>query len=302
MLITGLDGAVLGVEDLSAAAEFYRDFGLSQQSTGTSYSHFATLDGTELALRKIDDNGLPAAVAPGSTIREAIWAVAASDNLAAIAAELSRDRPVHQDDEGTIHSTDDDGYGLAFRTERRKRIAPAHNRLNIYGAEPGRPMNSRIDFAEAVRPVSVAHVVLFMPDVARATRFYVDRLQFRVSDRFRDNRGVFLRSSGSTYHHNLFLIQGPARGLHHIAFPVTDFNEIVMGGQKMLGHGWLSKIGPGRHRIGSNYFWYFNSPCGGAMELTADMDRADDNWAAREWDFVPENTAAWSTTFSPPTR
>ncbi|MDH7799023.1 MULTISPECIES: VOC family protein [unclassified Beijerinckia] len=302
MLITGMDGAILGVEDLSAAMDFYGDFGLTQQSSGTSYAHFATLDGTEILLRKSDDNGLPAAVAPGSTIREAIWAVPSADHLKAIAAELARDRVVQEDDEGTIHSIDDDGYGIAFRCERRKKIAPAPNRLNIYGAEPARPMNTRIDFAEAVKPASVAHVVLFTPDVARLTRFYVERLQFRVSDRFRDNRGAFLRASGSTYHHNLFLIQGATRGLHHIAFPVTDFNEVVTGGQKMLEQGWLTKIGPGRHRIGSNYFWYFNSPCGGAMELTADMDRADDNWDVRDWDFVPENTAAWSTTINMPLR
>lgn len=300
MRINGLDGAVLGVEDMSASREFYRDFGLDERSSGSFYADFATLDGTQIQLRKADDAGLPAAIAPGPTIRETIWAVADIESLNEIGNELARDRQVRRDEEGVLHTTDDDGYGIAFRIERRQPIPPQPNHLNIYGAEPGRPMNSRVEFAEAARPVSVAHVVVFTPDVARAARFYVDRLQFRISDKFRQDRGVFLRSSGSTYHHNLFLIQGPAHGLHHLAFPVTQFNDIILRGQTMLERGWLSKIGPGRHRIGSNYFWYFHSPCGGAMEFTADMDRADDCWVVKEWDYVPENTQAWSTTFSPP--
>jgi len=297
MRIDGVDGVILGVEDLGAAARFYDDFGLDRVESGSAGATFATRDHTTIDLRGSSDDALPAAVAPGSTIREVVWAVPDQTTLEAIAAELAADRPVHRGPDGTVHSVDEDGYGIAFRLSRRKPVEPAPNRLNIYGAPPSRPINSRIDFFEAIRPASVAHVVVMTPDVERAARFYIDRLGFRITDKFLNAKGVFLRSAGSPYHHNLFLIHGTERGLHHIAFAVTDFNDVIQGGNAMLRSGWETRMGPGRHVIGSNYFWYFKSPCGGAMELTADMDRADDDWVVGEWDFVPENTKAWETEF-----
>ncbi len=300
MAINGVDAVTLGVEDVDAARRFYRDFGLAEVEHGSTQALFNAVDNTEIAIRDLNAAGLPDPVTGGSTVREIVWGVATSADLERIAAELSKDRPVSTGADGIVRSIDDDGFGIAFRVTRRE-PRPAPNRANIYGAEPNRPINSRVDFLQAVRPQAIAHVVLVTPDVARAARFYVERLQFRISDLFRENRGAFLRPAGSPYHHNLFLIQGPQRGLHHIAFGVTDFNDVILGGKKLLGEGWETKMGPGRHVIGSNYFWYFNSPCGGAMELTADMDYADDDWEVREWDFVPQNTAAWSTIFNAPT-
>jgi len=294
MRLIGVDGVVLGVEEVETAKTFYRDFGLDAVDHAPNSAEMATQDGTTIALHPQTAQGLPPAVTTGSTVREIIWSVQSQDNVEQAAAELARDRHVAMDGDGTIHALDDDGYGIAIRTERRKAIAPAANRLNIYGAAPNRPINSRIDFFEAIRPASVAHVVLKTPDVLRAQRFYIERLGFRMTDRFSGGHGAFLRSAGSPYHHNLFLIHAPERGLHHIAFAVTDFNDVILGGQALLRKGWDPKMGPGRHVIGSNFFWYFNSPCGGAMELTADIDRADDDWVPGEWEFLPQNTMGYA--------
>nr|WP_047168667.1 VOC family protein [Sphingomonas sp. Y57] len=299
MRLSGVDGVILGVEDLDIAGRFYDDFGLDRLQSGHTGATFGTRDRTTIDLRRIDDNGLPPAVTGGSTIREVIWAAPDRATVDAVAAYLTRDRPVTIDSDGTLHSLDDDGYGIAFRVGRREAIEPAPNRLNIYGAPPSRPINSRIDFFEAIRPTSVAHVVVMTPDVDRAVAFYTERLGFRITDRFLNGQGAFLRPAGSPYHHALFLIRGAERGLHHIAFAVTDFNDVVLGGNSMLRAGWETRMGPGRHVIGSNYFWYFKSPCGGAMELTADMDRADDDWTVGEWEFVPENTKAWEMDIKP---
>lgn len=298
MPIKAVNGVVLGVEDLPAARRFFTDFGLAETASAPGRSDFATLDGTEIRLRLADDPMLPPAVVDGPTVREIVWDVDSREALERIAEELDRDRPAAIDADGVLRSRDDDGYGIAFRADRRSAYEAPPPRLNRYGAPPARPINQRIDFGAGVRPASVAHVVLYSADVIGATAFYTQRLGFRVSDMFKEGRGAFLRAEGSSYHHNLFLIRGERRGLHHIAFAVDDFNDVVLGGKAMLERGWSPKIGPGRHLIGSNYFWYFESPCGGAMELTADMDRADDDWDVREWDFVPSNTAAWSTTFN----
>lgn len=303
MPITNIDAAVLGVSDVADARRFYSDFGLSEVERSGAGANFRTLDASEVLVRQASDPGLPPAVAGGSTIREIVWGVESVQDLAAIAAELSKDRPLTQDADGTLHSVDEDGYGIAFRVARRQPFPTPAPRLNIYGAPPARPLNTRFDFLEAIRPASMAHIVLFTTDAAKAQAFYVDRLKFRITDRFHDGKsgrahGFFLRSQGYGYHHNLFLIQGANRGLHHIAFPVTDFQDVVWGGKRIRERGWEPKMGPGRHLIGSNFFWYFNSPCGGAMELTADIDRADDHWIAQDWEFKPENTTAWSVTFN----
>lgn len=299
MSIIGVDAVTLGVEDVGDAARFYADFGLMDMGGGTGFANFAAVNNTEISVRDLRSVGLPAAVTDGSTIREVTWGVTDDASLQRIGSSLAADRAVTQDTDGTLHAYDEDGYGIAFRVSRTQ-LPTVANCVNVYGAAPNRPINSRVDFLEALRPTAIAHVVLFSPDVARAAKFYIDCLGFRVSDKFKNDRGVFLRSSSSIYHHNLFLIAGPSPGLHHIAFAVSDFNNIVTGGRDLLSKGWVTQMGPGRHVIGSNYFWYFKSPCGGAMELTADMDYADDNWEAREWDFVPQNTAAWSMTFNSP--
>lgn len=301
MPITNVDAAILGVTEVDDARRFYTDFGLTEREHSSSSADFVTLDSTEILVRAVGDRGLPKAVTDGSTIREIVWGVDNRLELAEVASELSKDRPVTEDADGTIHSLDEDGYGIAFRVSRQQIIKPPEPRINIYGAAPARPFNTRMDFLLAIRPTSIAHVVVFTTDVEKARSFYVDRLKFRITDRFYDDkgvRGVFLRSEGYSYHHNLFLTQSPKRGLHHIAFPVADFNDVVMGGKHAHQQGWESKMGPGRHIIGSNYFWYFNSPCGGAMELTADIDRADDNWVAKDWKFEPENTMTWSATIN----
>jgi len=294
MPIQTVTAVVLGVEDMAACRRFFSDFGLSELSQANDCPTFTTIDKSEMRLRLADDPGLPPAVTTGPTVREVVWGVDDVATLQRIAAELGKDRDAIFDDEGVLHSRDDDGYGIAFRVDSRDAYTPPPLRFNRFGAPPARPVNERIDFSEPVRPQSIAHVVIYSTDVAAATRFYQERLGFRVSDTFKNGKGVFLRAEGSSYHHNLFLIEGEKLGLHHVAFAVTDFNDVVLGGKRMLEREWAPKIGPGRHIIGSNYFWYLQSPCGGAMELTADMDRADDDWEAREWDFVPSNTAAWS--------
>ena len=299
-MLNGIDSVVLGVDDLPAARRFYKDFGLAEADAGGGHASFRTLDASTLHLRSSRDPGLPPAVCDGPTIREIAWAVDDAADIELIGANLSADRDVQIDGDGALRATDEDGYGISFRIDGRKEFSPPQNRTNIFGALPNRPINSTIDFHEAVKPASLAHVVIFSPDVARAERFYVERLGFRVSDRFRQAKGVFLRAPGSAYHHTLFILHAPQAGLHHIAFHVRDFTDVMNGGMSLLKSGWAPKFGPGRHILGANYFWYFDSPCGGAMELTADMDRVDDSWTPRVLDLAPENTAAWTMSVSRP--
>jgi catechol 2,3-dioxygenase-like lactoylglutathione lyase family enzyme len=125
-------------------------------------------------------------------------------------------------------------------------------------------------------------VVLFVPDFARAEAFY-HRLGFRTTDRF-TNAGPFLRPAGTLDHHTLFLIQAPPfmKGVEHFTFHVGSGTEVLLAGTQFEAKGYKTFWGPGRHLLGSNWFWYFNSPLGCHVEYDADMDLHDDSWVARE--------------------
>ena len=58
-------------------------------------------------------------------------------------------------------------------------------------------------------------------------------------------------------------------------------HEVWQAGWRFQKKGYQSFWGPGRHVLGSNHFWYFNSPFGGTIEYDADMDLHDDDWQAR---------------------
>src|SRR5690606_30910517 len=98
----------------------------------------------------------------------------------------------------------------------------------------------------------------------------VNRLGFRVSDRL--GGGPFLRAGGTTDHHTLFLIQAPEhiKGVEHISFHLSGPSELMLAGQRFEKAGHESFWGPGRHGLGSNWFWYFDGPLGCRFEYDAD--------------------------------
>jgi catechol 2,3-dioxygenase-like lactoylglutathione lyase family enzyme len=122
-----------------------------------------------------------------------------------------------------------------------------------------------------------------VPDAAKAEEFYVKRLGFVCTDRF-TGVGPFLRPAGTLDHHTLFLIQTPPfmKGCEHFTFHMGGPTEVMQAGTRLVNKGYQSFWGPGRHKFGSNWFWYFNSPLGCHVEYDADMDLHDDNWTARE--------------------
>ncbi|MFN2932526.1 glyoxalase, partial [Escherichia coli] len=80
------------------------------------------------------------------------------------------------------------------------------------------------------------------------------------------------------------LLKLPHRGsgLNHVAFTVRDIHEVIGGGLAMNRQQWSTFIGPGRHPISSAYFWYVNSPTGGAFEYYTNDDFLTDKWQPRE--------------------
>jgi catechol 2,3-dioxygenase-like lactoylglutathione lyase family enzyme len=196
---------------------------------------------------------------------------------------------VERRDDGSVEARDDLGFALKFQVSRRRTLDLPGEEVNSPGRAPQRGPNKIGAWEDMpAKPRTLSHIVYFVPDIPVAEKFYVERLGFKVTDRF--NVGPFLRPAGTNDHHTLFFIQTPAymKGCEHLAFHMGGPTELFMAGSRFVKAGYQSAWGPGRHKFGSNWFWYFNSPLGCHVEYDADMDQHDDEWAPRETVISPQ--------------
>jgi catechol 2,3-dioxygenase-like lactoylglutathione lyase family enzyme len=283
MNIIGPDELVFGAEDLQTCTRYLRDYGLAPAGNASGGTRLEALDGTAVVLKSASDKSLPPPTSAKSQLRETVYGVGDDASLEAIAAELRKDREISRGADGSVTCFDDMGFALRFARTRRRSYTASPDLTNAPGAPPQRPPNqigAQPDMV--VVPRTLSHVVLFVPDAAKAEAFYA-RLGFRTTDRF-TGVGPFMRPAGSLDHHTLFMIQTPPflKGLEHFTFHLGNVTELMLAGARFEAKGHETFWGPGRHVFGSNWFWYFNSPLGCHVEYDADMDLHDDTWVPRE--------------------
>jgi catechol 2,3-dioxygenase-like lactoylglutathione lyase family enzyme len=288
MAILRIEGVRYGVEDLATCARFFTDVGLKpvRSEPGVS-SVFRTEANQFVELRKIDDPALPPAVGDQIGIREMVWGVDNERGVEAIRQELAKDRSVSVDVDGVVHSRDVTGYGVAFKVAE---IAPLEDREHRRNT-PMRfdRLNEDTTIYGRARPVRLMHIAMDVPDAGHdeATDFYLQRLGFKAVDRILP-MGNFVQCEGTTEHHNLLLCHRTNRAsTNHLAMEVWDHDEVIEGGNHMTDQGWKEARRLGRHTIGSNVFRFFHAPCGGRIELAADMDRIDKSFKTRVWEKSP---------------
>jgi catechol-2,3-dioxygenase len=143
-----------------------------------------------------------------------------------------------------------------------------------------------------VKPQKLNHIMLRVPSVNDAHRFYTETLGFKTSDWLGDVI-AFIRCNAN--HHVVALSPGPAAGLNHVAFEVRDWDDITRG-IFHLGEIGVERVwGPGRHAIGSNLFSYWMDPEGNIMEYTCQVEqiRNEDTWRPRIWPVETRSVALW---------
>jgi len=295
MNILGLDTLVFGVDDMAGSRQYLLDYGLDEVNYDPAVGGvFAALDGTSITIRHAHDASLPP-LPPGAhspCLRETVYGVDNAATLAALKAELSKDRAAEQGADGVLRAMDDGGFAIAFQTTVRRPYTARHLGFNVPGQPPGRaPNDCAANPDEVIKPRSLSHLVYFVPDVAKAEAFY-ERLGFITTDRF-NQLGPFMRPAGTQDHHTLFMIQRFNEhmvGCNHFTFHLGSGAEVLQHGWRFVNKGYKSFWGPGRHILGSNYFWYFNSPFGAVMEIDADMDIHDEAWVPRACDPGKDNS------------
>lgn len=294
MKILGPDYLVFASDDIDACAKCAEDYGLTKVERSNTGAIYHAKDGTGMIIRKPSDTSLAKGVAADPNLRETIYGVADKATLEAIAAELSKDRDVKDVGNGVLRSTDAEGYGISFQVTVRKKLDIPPYGVNVPGQAPGRAINVLgTEQAGDIKPMTMSHLVIFTKDKVKSEKFYAERLGFRTVDSFKE-LGPFMRPQGTQEHHTLFLIQNPhTLGLQHFTFHFAGINELLKSGWEFVGKGYKSQWGPGRHLLGSNYFWYFYSPFGGIIEMDADMDTHDDSWAPRSVSISKDTTQAY---------
>jgi hypothetical protein len=293
MTITRVEKLIYGVEDMDLGTRYYRDWGLEEVESGPDHAVFRTRVGQTIELRPAGDSTLPATPDPaGSTLRTTVWGVQNADGLKTMVDAVLADREVREED-GTFLFADESGNALGLTVAQPVETDVSLMPINVNTTEPR--MNDVIDPKAQANPIRIGHVVyaIEMADREKAVGFYLDRLGFRLSDSTKTG-GDFMRCGGGHDHHNLFLISRADRNaFDHASFEVENFDMVMMGGKFMKEAGWEPDTAPGRHILGSNYYWYFRNPCGGNTEYFADMDRMDDNWEPRFWEESP-GFSIWS--------
>lgn len=294
MSITGIEKLEFGVEDLPTCEKFMQDFGLQPmlQHWGEPRREFTTLSGASVVLYPQNSEVLPAAFEAGSTLRRMTWGVDSPVALAALQPRLEKMPGFRQVGE-ELECLDPNGMTLRFGVTALREVELPVTPINQWGDVRRIDQPSPV-YAKA-EPVNIGHVVFFVEDLAATERFYCDQLGFQVSDRYID-RAVFLRTQVRGGHHNLFLLKLPnrPRGLNHVAFTVRDIHEVIGGGIAMNKENWSTFIGPGRHPISSAYFWYVNSPTGGAFEYYTNDDYLTENWQPRELEHSLVSFTEWA--------
>lgn len=281
-MITGIEILKFGVEDRAASNKFLADFGLKQsQSDIEGTDLYQTQNGSKIYLFDCDDQRLPKAIEAGSTLREVTWGLDDADQDLANLASALNDVDGYQATEDMVQCLDPNGMTIRFQKSFTQDLPDLKTEgINQYGNV--QRVNAASPVYDKGQPVAIGHVVFFTPDLAKTEQFYIEKLGFFLSDAYR-NRGAFLRCRGKGFHHDLFLLSVPNKpaGLNHVAFVVRDIHEVIGGGLHMNRSDWSTFIGPGRHPISSAYFWYVNSPLGGAFEYYTNDDYLTEEWQPR---------------------
>ena len=287
MGIHGIASVTYAVEDVPLCTRFFTDFGLTVEDARATGATLTTQEGQSVHLRSLDDTSVPAPLEAGSTIREVVWGVDSTDDLRRLGAALAVDRDVREDADGSLHTTDLSGFGVGLAVSAKRPYAGTERRRNS-GPDVTR-WNDPVEAYGRARPLRISHVALNIHKEGReaATDFYLERLGFRATDRVLQV-GTFMQAESDDEHHNLLLCHRPDRpGVNHTSYEVRDFDEVIEGGNHIIGQGWKEARRIGRHTIGSNVFRFFHAPCGGRVEYAADMDRVDERRETRVHEVTP---------------
>ncbi len=268
--LAGIHHVALRVADLDEAAERWsRQFGftLRERHDGRAYLRCAFED-YSLELVAGDPQGFDHAgweLGPGRSIRELD-----------VDGQLV-ERPGRAP---SLMLADPDGFGVEV-VEWAERESEFPDVARLSTDLPG------------FHPRKLGHVNVLTDDVERLSRFYMDVLGFRLTDRLGDE-GIWLHLNSD--HHALAMLEKPPAHFHHLALELVDFGEMRTALDHLAKHGRWVVWGPGRHGVAASLFAYVRIPEEELIvELYADMEQLRPDHTPRDWADTPHSSNVWGT-------
>lgn len=251
----------LNVLDLDDALDFYVNcFGLKLVERAGEQAYLRTWDESlaySLVLRKADSAGMH---------RFAFRTVDAEDldyfehrlkqhevKYDTITSEFKRGKTLRFEVAGSGHTME-----LFWEMEQ------PGNDLSIENPDPW-PRHLKYD---AINPTKIDHVVITSPESLKTIRFLEKVLEFRPSEYVMGDDdqpvGAFLRQRQAP--HDMLVIPGRARGLHHLGFTIPGPDEIFRAADILSMNKAKIDYGPGRHGATRGTTIYFFDRFGNRLE------------------------------------
>jgi catechol 2,3-dioxygenase len=163
------------------------------------------------------------------------------------------------------------GHGQAIRFD----LPSGHRMELVHGMEqvgnllprtnpPPRPMN-----LTGIAPPRLDHLFLTAEEVDTVTVFLREVLDFRLTEQVMGDDGFQIATWLEVSHtsHDIAVITGSNRGLHHFAFWVDDWNDLRSAADACAYHGVHIETNPTRHGVSRGQCLYFFDPCGNRNEM-----------------------------------
>lgn len=271
-LVSHVRYAALAVPNFEEERDFFKKYwGLTEVHAEDGLTYLAAEGSTEPFILRLRDGE--------KRVDLAAFAVANRDDLHALADKL------HSEDVQFVHEPKDlDGFsgGYGFR------VFDGDGRVLEFSTGYETRTARKIREREPI-PAQLSHVVFNTANLDQSAQWYIDHLDFSVSDSLvRPDGGSmmhFMRCNPT--HHSLALAQGPHHSLHHLSFEMRGIEEWMRGAGKILRSGARMIWGPGRHNAGDNTFAYFLSPAGNTIEYTTELAILDEEtWEPHKLDMT----------------
>lgn len=116
----------------------------------------------------------------------------------------------------------------------------------------------------------LGHVVLCAVDAAALADFFVQQMNFRVSDYV--GEFVFMRCFPNPLHHSFAVTPATSNRLNHVNFLVESLDDVGRAINRTKEQQVEVVYGPGRHPPSGSVFLYFLDPDGMTFELSTGME------------------------------
>lgn len=225
-------------------------------------------------LLRVDERSWRVSVEPGTgAFAFAGWEVTGPRDLDLLSDHLRRSGyPVLENE-----CAQDRRVAASIRTED-----PFGRRMEFYfGAEiAAEPFASPQGHDFVTGPQGLGHIVLEVPDMAEAKRFYLDCLGFQISDRMQVGPVEVLFLHLNRRHHSLALISLDGKvGIRHLMVQAKELDSVGRALDKVLGGAAPLAATLGRHTNDQMVSFYVQTPSACEIEFGwSGLEVDDDTW------------------------